>query len=677
MKNDQSIVRKAEELRKKIHHHDYLYYVLAQPEISDEKYDSMMRELQEMEAKYPQVITPDSPTQRVGGVPTKEFPTVKHSSPMLSLSNTYSEEDIRDFDRRIRNLLPDRKYKYVCELKFDGVSLSLRYTDSILTLGATRGDGAQGDDITSNTKTIRTIPLRLEKTDSILKNCEVRGEVVMNRDDFQRMNEEREQNEEKTFANPRNSVAGTLKLQDPKIVASRPLKFFAYSLLVEDKTQQSHYENLQLLKQLGFLVDDHAKLFGNIDDVIEHWKEWESKRDTLPFDIDGIVVKIDSIEQQDKLGTIAKSPRWAIACKFASKKGETKLKVIRLQVGRTGTITPVADLEPVYIGGTTITRASLYNEDYIRNLDIRIGDTVVVERGGDVIPKVTKVVLDKRPKHTKPYTFPTTCPECGTKLVKLQDEANYFCINIECPKQIRGRIEHWAARGAMDIDGLGEAVIDQLVTGGFIRNVADIYDFHKYKDKLVMLDRWGEKSVHNLLEGIENSKQRPYHRTLFSLGIKHVGTTVAQVLADHFNDINELMQAKQEDLQTIHEIGPKIAESIFRFFKDDHNKQLLARLKAAGIRLSEEKKKSNGILAGKTFLLTGTLTNMSRDQAKEVIEELGGKVAPNISKKVNILIVGEDAGSKLDKAKKLKIEIWNEEKFFEVIEKDKKCSKTY
>ncbi len=667
MKIDQSIIKKAQELREKIHHHDYLYFVLGQPEISDEQYDSMMRELQEIETKYPQSITADSPTQRVGGIPTKEFPTVKHSSPMLSLSNTYSEKDIRDFDRRIRNLLPNEKYEYVCELKFDGVSLSLLYIDCILTIGATRGDGAQGDDITMNTKTIRTIPLRLETTKPILKDCEVRGEVIMYKTDFERMNVERVRNEEKIFANPRNSVAGTLKLQDPKIVATRPLRFFAYLLFSENKTQKSHFENLKLLKQLGFLVDDHAKLFENIDEVIEHWKSWENKRETLPFDIDGIVVKIDSIEQQEKLGAIAKSPRWAIACKFASRKAETKLTDIRLQVGRTGTITPVAELEPVYIGGTTISRASLYNEDYIRNFDIRIGDIVIVERGGDVIPKVTSVVIDKRPRQTRPYTFPITCPECGTKLIKFQDEANYFCVNIECPEQIRGRIQHWCARGAMDIEGLGEAAIDQLVTDKFIRNVADLYDIHKNKYKLIMLERWGEKSVCNLLEGIENSKQRPFNRTLFSLGIKHVGVTVAQVIVDHFNDINELMKATQEDLQMIHEIGPKIAESIYSFFRYDHNRQLIERLRTAGVKLSQEGKKIDGVLAGKTILITGTLNNMSREQAKQVIEKLGGKVAPNISKKVDILIVGEAAGTKLEKAKKLKIEIWNEEKFFEII----------
>jgi len=664
---DRSIMLRAEQLRKELHKHDYLYYVLAEPEISDEQYDKLMRELQDLETKYLQLITPDSPTQRVGGEPTKEFPTVTYEIPMLSLSNTYSEEDIRDFDRRVKSLLPRQPFRYVCELKYDGVSLSLKYVDGVLTSGATRGDGMQGDDITSNVRTIRSIPLRLNITDKSAFSCEVRGEVIMHRSDFQRMNEEKELAGEKLFANPRNSVAGTLKLQDPKIVATRPLRFYGYALLSSEPIFKTHYENLQFLKKIGFLVDSHAKRVNDIEGVINHWKGLEIKRDTLPFDIDGIVVKIDSLEQQDILGAIAKSPRWAIACKFTSRKAETILKDIRLQVGRTGTITPVADLKPVPIGGTTVSRASLYNEDYILEKDIRIGDTVIVERGGDVIPKVNAVIMEKRSKGSKSYSFPVKCPECGSILVRFEGEANYFCENSECPRQIRGRIEHWAARGAMDIEGLGEAIVDQLVANKFVHNVSDLYDLPKYKEKLIGLERWGEKSVQNLLNGIETSKQRPFNRVLYSLGIRHVGTTVAQVLADHFSSIDKLMDASQKELQTVHEIGPKIAESIWRFLKDTHNRKIIERLKIAGLKFNADKKKISGELSGKSFVITGTLSAMKRDRAKVLIEEQGGKVVSTVSKNIDILIVSEDAGLKLEQAKKLGIELWDEKKFLSVI----------
>ena len=664
---EKSIRRKVEKLRKEINRHDYLYYVLAEPEITDFEYDNLYAELKQLENEYPELITPDSPTQRVGGEPTKEFKTVTHSVPMLSLSNTYAEDDIRDFDRRVKSLLPQQQFRYVCELKFDGVSLTLKYIDGLLALGSTRGDGKQGDDITANVRTIRSIPLRLNTSDRSLLNCEVRGEVIMNRKEFQRMNEEKELAGENKFANPRNSVAGTLKLQDSKIVATRPLRFYSYSLLPEEKSFKSHYDNLLILRKLGFLVDQHAERFDNIDGVTGHWKYWEAKRDKLPFDIDGIVVKVDLLEQQEILGTIAKSPRWAIACKFTARKSETQLIRIRLQVGRTGTITPVADLEPVSIGGTTVSRASLYNDDYIREKDIRAGDMVVVERGGDVIPKVTSVIMEKRLKGSRPFSFPSKCPECGTRLIRFEGESNYYCENSECPKQIRGRLEHWAARGAMDIEGLGESVVDQLVTHEFIHNVADLYELHKYKDQLVGLDGWGEKSVQNLLIGIDRSKERPYHRILYSLGIRHIGATVAQMLADYYLSMDELATASREDIQDIHEIGPRIAESVCRFFKDNHNRKIVERLKNAGLRLAGEKKRTNGSLNGKIFVLTGTLLKLTRDEAKEMIEGRGGRVASTVSKNINILIVGEDAGSKLGRAKKLGIELWDEEKFLTVV----------
>jgi DNA ligase (NAD+) len=659
-----SAITRAKKLRAELHRHDHLYYVVARPEISDETYDALMRELQELEERYPALRTPDSPTQRVGGAPTKEFPTVTHASQMLSLANTYSEEDIRDFDRRVRSLLGDEPFHYVCELKFDGVSLSLRYSGGVLVLGATRGDGVQGDDVTANVRTIRSIPLQLVASKRTLPDCEVRGEVVMTREDFQRMNEERLSAGEKAFINPRNSTAGTLKLQDPKMVAARPLKFFAYALLGSAKLA-SHSENLKTLESMGFLVDTHAACVDSVDAVIRHWQTWERERDSLPYDIDGIVVKVDLLRQQEKLGAIAKSPRWAIACKFASRSAETRLNGIRLQVGRVGTITPVADLAPVFIGGTTVSRASLYNEDYIRELDIRVGDMVVVERGGDVIPKVTAVRKELRPKKARKFTFPKTCPVCGEKLHRSPEEAHYFCDNDECPMQIRGRILHWASRGAMDIQRLGEAVVDQLVSAGLVRNIADLYDLEQHRETMVAFDRWGEKSTQNLLDGIAQSVQRPYPKVLYGLGIRHVGAGVVTILCDAFPDVASLAKATAEELEEVHEIGPRIAESVVAFFREPRHGKLLGRLAKAGLHLRMERRRAAaaGPLAGKTFLLTGTLVSMSRPKAQERIEASGGKVVSGISKQVSVLIVGADPGSKVDKAKSLGIEMWDEETF--------------
>jgi DNA ligase (NAD+) len=666
---DSSILKKVEKLRRELADHDYRYYVLAEPTITDEAYDQLMRELVSLETEYPQYITPDSPTQRVGGEPTKVFPTVEHTIPMLSLANTYSESEVLDFDRRVRDLLGSESFQYVCELKFDGISLSLQYASGILRTGATRGDGVSGDDITQNVKTIRSIPLKLKSEEKGFQNCEIRGEAILFRRDFEKLNADRELMDEKLFINPRNCTAGTLKLQDSKIVASRPLRFFAYALYTPGKRLVSHHDNLRMLGSMGFAVDRHARKFTTIEDVLRHWKEWESKRDTLPFDIDGIVVKIDSLEQQETLGAIAKSPRWAIACKFTSRKAETILKNVVLQVGRIGTITPVADLEPVFIGGTTVSRASLYNDDYIRELDIRIGDTVVVERGGDVIPKVTSVVKEKRIPGTKKFVFPTRCHECGSRLVRLQGEVNYYCDNESCPEQIRGRIEHWASRSAMDIGGLGEMIVDRLVKEHFLRNIADIYDLKDHRDELVRLERWGEKSVANLLANIEKSKVQPYRRSLYGLGIRHVGSGVAAVLVENFPSVDELMKTANEDLEAVGEIGPRIAESIVHFFKERSNKELINRLERAGIRFTSKQKKSGGILQGKTFVITGTLSSFARDEAKELLETLGAKVTSGISKNVDILIVGDNPGSKLEKGRELNLELWDEKKFLSFIKK--------
>lgn len=664
-----AILKQLEALRAQLRDHDYRYYVLAQPSISDQHYDKLMRELIELEKKYPELITPDSPTQRVGGEPTKEFLTVTHTIPMLSLSNTYNEEEVRSFDERVHSLLGKEPVRYVCELKFDGVAISLLYRNGVFARGATRGDGMQGDDITQNLKTIRSIPLRLRGTRKGFDEVEVRGEVLMDREDFRKMNEERELAGEKTFVNPRNSSAGTLKLQDPKIVATRPLKFFSYYLRTEGAPLSSHYENLNILREFGFPLSEHARLCKTLEEVIGYWKEWEERREDLPYDIDGIVVKVDSLRQQERLGAISKSPRWAIAFKFAARQATTVLKNITLQVGRVGTITPVAELEPVFVGGSTVSRATLHNEDYISELDIRLGDTVTVEKGGDVIPKVSGVIKENRKTGTKPFSMPSTCPACGSKIFRSAGEANYYCENSECPAQVRARIGHFAHRGAMDIEGLGEAIVDQLVERGFIQNFADLYELHKQKKNLVALDRWGEKSATNLLGAIEESKKKPFSRVLFALGIRHVGSGVAQLTVGTISSMEKLIATPQAELECIQGVGPRIAESVHRFFDDKHNLKLVRRLHKAGLQMEEKKKRViiQSPFTGKTIVLTGTLSSMSRDEAKEKIENLGGKVTSSVSSSTDFVIVGVDAGSKLDKAKKFGVQTLDEDAFLKML----------
>lgn len=667
----ESASRRADRLREEIRDHDYRYYVLAEPSISDESYDQLLRELSELEELYPEIRTEDSPTQRVGGQVTKEFPTVSHNIPMLSLANTYNEEEVRDFDRRVRSGLEGAPFRYVTELKVDGVAVSLLYRNGLLVRGATRGDGTEGDDVTGNIKTIRSIPLRLRTVPPKMQEMEVRGEVYMTRRDFEEMNAERDRTGERLFVNPRNSAAGTLKLQDPKVVSRRPLQFMPYTLLAAGAALESHHKNLGTLKDLGFRVSGHTRLCNTIEDVIEFWKEWEIRRAKLEYDIDGIVVKVDSLAQQEMLGAIAKSPRWAIAFKFAARKQQTVLKSILLQVGRVGTVTPVADLEPVFVGGTTVSRATLHNEDYIRELDIRPGDTVVVEKGGDVIPKVSAVVREKRKTGSRPFRMPEKCPECGSRIFRPADEANYYCVNSECPAQIRARIEHFAHRGAMDIEGLGEAAVNQLVEGGFVKNYADIYDLGRRRRELAGLERWGEKSTLNLLEGIERSKERPFSKVLFALGIRHVGSGVAQLLAVSTGGMNALLKSGAADLLQIQGVGPQIAESVVRFLGDAHNRALIERLRKAGLQLEEKSRrpKTSSALFGKTFVLTGALERMTRDAARERIEALGGRVSSSVSKKTDYIVVGADAGSKLDQARKLGIQILTEQEFLTLVNK--------
>ncbi len=662
-----------EKLRDEIREHDYRYYVLAEPSVTDFEYDRLMRKLIDLETQHPELVTPDSPTQRVGGQPTKTFRQIRHPVPMLSLSNTYSEQELRDFDRRIRNLLGEEKYEYVSELKFDGVALRLVYEKGSLALAATRGDGETGDDITANVRTIRAVPLRLKmsRETGSFSDIEVRGEVLMNREEFQRMNREREENGEKTFANPRNATAGTLKLQDPGEVAKRPLRFFSYYLLSNNAELKSQWESLQILRKLGLPVSEHVRLCKDIDQVFEATRYWEGARDKLPFEIDGNVVKVNRTSQQETLGAVARSPRWAIAYKFAARQAETLLNGITVQVGRIGTITPVAELDPVLLAGSTISRATLHNEDYIKEKDVRIGDTVLVEKSGDVIPAVVGFIKEKRPPGAKQFRFPHKCPACGEPIIRLEGEAAYYCENYECPAQVRGRIEHFASRRAMDIEGMGESVVDQLVEIGLLKSVADIYELNRHRTQLESLERWGKKSVENLLNAVDRSKSRPFSKLLFALGIRHVGERTAQILAEHFQSMDELMKASLEGLQFVSDIGPTIAQSIYRYFRDQKNRELTARLRSSGLQFEETVKRKKGKLSGQTFVITGTLSRYSRDEAKDLIEDAGGKVTESVSKKTNYVVVGENPGSKYDKAQKLKIAILDEGEFLKLIEKSK------
>lgn len=659
--------KRAERLRRELREHDYRYYVLAEPTVTDEEYDLLLRELQNLEEGHPDLRTPDSPTQRVGGMPTKEFATVAHDPPMLSLANSYSEEEIRDFDRRVCELLGNATTAYVAELKIDGVAITLKYRNGFLVQGATRGDGTQGDDITNNLRTVRQIPLRLRTTTRTHQHIEVRGEAFMARDAFVKMNEQRSRAGEKTFINPRNASAGTLKLQDPRVVAERPISLFTYTLFAPQARLTSHARALVLLTELGFPVNPHYRCCAGIDEVIGYWQEWEQKRDTLPYDIDGVVVKVDALTQQAELGTIAKSPRWAIAFKFTARAAETALNGISLQVGRTGAVTPVAELTPVFVGGSTVSRATLHNMDYIADLDLRIGDTVVVEKGGDVIPKVTGVISAKRPKGAKPFSMPSTCPACGSGIYRSEDESNHYCENADCPAQIRGRIEHFAARGAMDIEGLGAAAVEQLVSLGFVHNVADLYMLSVHTERLIALDRWGEKSTANLLAAIEKSKQQTFYRVLFALGIRHAGAGVARTIAEHFPSIDLLQKADEEELQTIPAIGPTIAASIVHFFREKHNREILKRLQAAGVQLRGIVSTGGGTLSGKTFVLTGTLPTYTREEIRELIERHGGAVVSSVSNNVHYVVVGTDAGSKLARARALNIPVLLEAELLSMI----------
>jgi DNA ligase (NAD+) len=657
-------------VRKEIREHDYRYYVLNQPTISDREYDNLLHELEELEAKHPEMVTPDSPTQRVGGTPLEGFSQVRHPEPMLSLSNTYSPDEVRDFDRRVRGGVEGQPVRYVVELKYDGVAVRLRYENGLFRLGATRGNGEVGDDISSNLKTIRQIPLRLNPPGEEFGALDIRGEVYLPVQDFERLNQERREAEEPLFANPRNATAGSLKQLDPRVVASRPLKVFCYGLTYPDiwshAEHLSHAAGLDLLEAMGLPVNSRREVVDTIDGAIEVCREWEGIHDELPYQVDGAVIKVDDLRQRRLLGATARSPRWAVAFKFAAEQARTKLHGIRLQVGRTGVITPVAELEPVFLAGSTISRATLHNEDEIARLDVRVGDTVIIEKGGDVIPKVTEVALEDRAKDSEPFVMPERCPVCGTPLVKEVGEVQSRCPNRDCPVQVQRRIEHFASKGAMDIDGLGTQVVKQLIEAGLIEDSADVYGLKA--EQVAALDRQAQKSAENLVNGIEDSKNRLLYRLIFALGIRFVGVGVARTLAKRFGSLQALSEAPRDELEAIDEVGPRIAQSIADYFDDPVNQELIRRLTEVGVTVrDEDRERASQNLAGKTFVVTGTLEHFTRDEVKEAIIARGGKVTGSVSKKTDYVVVGDQPGSKYTKARELGVRILNENEFIDVI----------
>ncbi|CAM5796743.1 NAD-dependent DNA ligase LigA [Brevibacillus borstelensis] len=657
------------ELRKQIEHHNRLYHTEDRPEITDQEYDNLVRELQGLEDLFPDMVTPDSPTQRVGSAPLAAFEKVVHKTPMLSLGNAFGEEDLRDFDRRVRQAVGNQNVRYVCELKIDGLAISLHYEDGVFVKGATRGDGTTGEDITQNLRTIRSIPLRLTRPVTI----EVRGEAFMPRAAFEKLNKEREERGEALFANPRNSAAGSLRQLDPRIAASRQLDTFIYAIGdLQGVDVESHSEGLDLLESLGFKVNKERRTFDNIDDVIDFVNSWVEKRPQLAYDIDGMVIKVDSYGQQQELGFTAKSPRWAVAYKFPAEEAITVLKGIEVSVGRTGTVTPTAILEPVSLAGTTVKRASLHNEDIIREKGLLIGDHVMVKKAGDIIPEIIAVLPERRDGSETPFAMPTHCPECGSELVRLEEEVALRCINPMCPAQIREGIIHFVSRQAMNIEGLGEKVVASLFEKDIIRSVADLYYLHQQRDVLLGLERMGEKSVDNLLTAIETSKENSLERLLFGLGIRLVGAKAARVLAEHFGEMDGIMAANEEDLTVIDEIGPKMASSIVGYFRQPQAQAVIERLKAAGVNMSYKgirvEAGADLPLSGKTVVLTGTLATMTRQEAEEAIARLGGKVTGSVSKKTDLVIAGEKAGSKLEKAEKLGVSVMDEAGFRELLE---------
>ncbi len=662
-----SIQDQIEALGTQILYHERKYYIEAQPEISDGEFDQLMKELVHLETAYPEFITPDSPTRRVGGEATLGR-RARHRGPMLSLDNTYNYEELRDFDRRVRKVFPDQPIEYVAELKIDGLGVSLLYEDGRLVRGATRGDGEYGEDVTANLRTIRTIPLRLMPVHPMPTVLEVRGEVFIPQDRLDEINRQRVENDELPFANARNAAAGSARLLDASITASRPLDIFIYTLsYVEGTETTEHTQALSLLAELGFKLNPETQVYSSIEGVAEYCHQWTSQRENRSYDIDGVVAKVNSIQQQQELGATAKSPRWAISYKFPARQATTQIRAIEVQVGRTGVLTPLAVLESVQLAGATITHATLHNEQYLIRKDIRIGDSVVVERSGDVIPKIVAVLTENRNGTEKVFRLPNQCPACQTPVQRSTEEAAVRCVNTACPAQLKRRIGHFASRNAMNIDGLGPALIEQLVGSGQIRDIGDLYTLNKAD--LIELDRMGEKSADNLISEIEGSKASSVERVLFGLGIMHVGENMAELLMDSFQSIDSLASASVADVESIYGIGPRVAESIVNFLHQPSNQDLLCRLKAADLQwsrnLGEPRDAAPTFFAGKTIVLTGALSQMSRLEASERIKRLGGRVISSISLKTDFLIAGDSPGSKYDRANQLGVSILTEEEFLE------------
>ncbi len=657
-------------LRAEIEEHNNRYYVLNEPSISDFEYDILLNELDTLEKKFPEFASDDSPTHRVGSDITKEFIQYEHKYPMLSLGNTYNEDELREFDNRVRKTI-SQPVEYVCESKFDGASISITYKNSVLFRAVTRGDGNKGDDVTSNVKTIRTVPLKISGKD-IPAEFVIRGEILMPRAVFNRLNEERIKDGLMPFANPRNSAAGTLKLLDPRIVASRSLDCMVYFLLAEKLPYDNHFDNLKEAAVWGFNVAKSIRLCRNIDEVIQFISYWETERKKLPYDTDGVVIKVNSLSQQKELGFTAKSPRWAIAYKYKAEEATTRLLSVTFQVGRTGAVTPVANLEPVLLSGSTVKRATLHNADQIALLDLHIDDMVYVEKGGEIIPKIVGVDHSSRNENNKKVVFITNCPECGSVLIKNDGEANHFCPNyLHCPPQIKGRIEHFISRKAMDIDGLGEETIDLLFNKKLIKNISDLYDLKI--DQLIPLERMGEKSATNIINSIKKSVDTPYNRVLFALGIRHVGETVAKTIASRFKTIDDLINADVEQLTDVYEIGPKIAASIVAYFSDEDNLEMIKRLKSAGINFSSgsESAPPGNSLQGKTIVISGVFQEHSRDEYTDLIERNGGKNSASVSGNTSFILAGENMGqSKKEKADSLGVPMISESEFLKIIGKE-------
>jgi DNA ligase, NAD-dependent len=661
-----------EELTRELNEYNYQYYVLANPTISDYDFDQKLKELEELERLFPQFLDPDSPTQKVGGDITQRFSTVRHRWPMLSLSNTYSEQELRDFDTRVRKAIGN-DFEYVCELKFDGLSISLTYENGVLKRAVTRGDGIQGDDVTTNVRTIKKIPNRL-RVDGYPDLFEIRGEIFMHRAAFQRLNNERIENGEMAYANPRNFAAGTIKLQNSAEVARRPLDCFLYFLYSDNRNRlfTNHWDSLQAVKSWGFHVSEHTALCSSIDDVLAFIAKWEAARYDLSYDIDGIVIKVNDYGQQEELGFTAKSPRWAISYKYKAEQVETLFQSVSYQVGRTGAVTPVANLKPVLLAGTTVKRASLHNANEIERLDLREGDTVFVEKGGEIIPKVMGVNLLKRSPGALPILYPLLCPVCGTPLIRKDGEAVHYCPNEDgCPPQIVGRMQHFIGRKAMDIEGMGDETIETFFRQDLLHNITDIYRLKDKQDQLIQLERFGQKSIDNMISGIEKSKEKPFEKVLFALGIRYVGETVAKKLAQHFGTVDALMAASKEEIQSVYEIGERIAESVSEYFANETHRQQIEQLRQDGLQLAiveKETERLGDALMGKSFVISGVFEQFSREELSTLIESHGGKLLSSISGKLDYLVAGDKMGpSKLSKAEKLGIPIISEKELLQLI----------